>query len=75
LPGGSGEERDLLKALVAMLSIVGKFRNAWFNSKIQISPSGEWTVKHWVSDTGTHITTRYRFPKHGMPFIWHDDED
>jgi Domain of unknown function (DUF5615) len=73
-PGGSGEERELVNALGAMLSIVGRFRDAWFSSKIQISPSGEWTVKNWASATGAHLTTRYRFPKHGMPLIWQDTE-
>jgi len=75
LPGGSGEERELIKALGAMLSVVGRFRDAWFRSKIHISQTGDWMVKHWDSATGSHRITRYRFPKHGMPLMWHDEEE
>src|SRR5262249_7529665 len=75
LPGASGEEHELGKELGGMLSIVGRFRAAWFGSKIQISPSGEWTIKHWASAARKHITNRYQFPKHGMPLVWHEDED
>jgi predicted nuclease of predicted toxin-antitoxin system len=72
LPGASGEERELLKALGAMLSIVGKFRGAWLRAKIQISRTGDWVVKRWDSATGSHQIIRYKFPNKGAPLMWDD---
>lgn len=73
LPGAAGEERELCRALGAMVSIVGRFRAVWYKSKIQISPSGEWTVKQWASVTGLHVATRYRFLSHARALVWEDD--
>lgn len=72
LPGASGEDRELLRALGAMLSVVGPFRDVWSDAKIRISPVGDWTVNSRDPIHGANRVTRYRFPKHGMPLEWHD---
>jgi predicted nuclease of predicted toxin-antitoxin system len=75
LPGGAGEERELLRALVGMLSIIGPFGNIWAGTKVRISAEGEWRVSIWAPATGRHETTRFRFPKHGAPLEWSDGEE
>jgi predicted nuclease of predicted toxin-antitoxin system len=73
LPGASGEERELRKALGGMLSVVGIFSKAWVGAKIHIGAADEWTIRWWNKADGKHYVTRYRFPKKGMLQEWVDD--
>ncbi|MBI1851588.1 MAG: DUF5615 family PIN-like protein [Planctomycetes bacterium] len=72
LPGGSGEEKILLRALGGMLSVVGKYREAWRFSKVVVGSNGDMLVSSQDRSTGAMKKDRYRFTKSGPPLMWAD---
>ena len=71
LPGASGPENTLVRALGGMLSIIGQFHKLYRQTKIRIAEDGTMTFTHY-GETGGIETVRYKFPKHGMPLIWRE---
>lgn len=70
LPGGSGTTEPLVRAILNMLAIVGRYRDAYVGSKIVFGVDGEIAIRSRDSSTGAVRTNRYRLRKNAMPEIW-----
>ena len=73
LPGAEGNDEALLRALGQIVYIMGWLRDFWRDTKVVVHEDGVWTVALRDFETGAITRTRYRFPKHGPPQVWHDD--
>ena len=71
LPGGSGGESVLLKALGEILSIIGRYGSLYAGSKIRVYEDGS-VQETSRTASGQIVKSKYRFPKHGMPMIWEE---
>ncbi len=74
LPGGSGGEQVLLRALGQMLSVVGMYREIWRFSKVIVETNGELVVVLRDYDSGAMTRERYRFPRVGPPLILQESD-
>jgi len=74
LPGGEGQEATLIRALGAVVSVVGRFRESWRGTKVVVCEDETWLVSS-RSDDGRIHQSKYRFPKHGQVEIWEDVDD
>jgi len=74
LPGGSGDEDALIRALGNALLIVGKYPDHYRRSKVAISTDGTITIRKRNIDTGAMENTKYRFTPGGLQ-IWEDPND
>lgn len=70
LPGGSGEQEPLLRALGIMLTVVAPLREIYRASKVAISADGTIAITNRSHDTGAVETTRYRSIGKGPLEIW-----
>ena len=73
LPGASGQGTGMIEAVRDVLSIIGRFRDAYRGEKIEISEDQTWTVKGFDKQLGRHYKNRFRFGKHGV--VWHWDDE
>jgi hypothetical protein len=73
LPGASGGDSILIRAIGEALSLVGYFREVYRGSKIIVSEDGTLTVSSRNRETGRIERTKYRFTKNGWQrFGWID---
>lgn len=70
LPGGSGDEEALIRAVAGLLSIVAPFRKGFRGTKVQVSNDGVWTFIKRNKNTGAIERTRIRISKNGTVEIW-----
>ena len=71
LPGGSGDEDALLRALGIALSIVGEDLDHYRRTKVVISTDGTISIRKRNIDKGAIENTKYRFSPGGLQ-IWED---
>lgn len=72
LPGGSGSEEPLIRALFDLLTIVGPFAEGYRGAKMQISTDRVFSIRHRHAD-GTIKTDRYMVRGRGPALEWVDD--
>ena len=65
MPGASGEEKSLIKALSQVVSIIGPFYKAFKGMKANISEDGIWQIKRFNKEMGKHVKNQYRFDSYG----------
>jgi predicted nuclease of predicted toxin-antitoxin system len=70
IPGGSGDENSLAKAVAQVLHMFGPLGDFFQASKISISSEGIWTVSKFERKTGRIEKSIYKFPKHGNAMEW-----
>ena len=70
LPGGSGDEHALLRALGIMLSVVAPPREVYRAAKIVISSDGTISITNRDQESGAMETTRYRSLGKGPLEVW-----
>jgi len=73
LPGGAGDIRALVQALLDMLAIVAPYWNAYRGSKIVFNSDRTLSIRSRDSSSGAITTTRYRLRPHATPEMWTDD--
>ena len=71
LPGGSGDENVLIRALWWVMHIVGQGPENWRKTKIVVTEDLEVVIRG--RRDGATYTDRYRFTRHGPAQIWQDD--
>jgi hypothetical protein len=72
LPGASGGDSILIRAIGQALSIVGRFREIYRGLKVVVSEDGILTLSGRNLETGKIERTRYCFPKNRMTQVWVD---
>jgi predicted nuclease of predicted toxin-antitoxin system len=72
LPGASGNEEALLRALSGLLAFVGPFRDGYWRTKVLASADGTWTFIRRNHQTGKMERTRLRSRPNGPIEIWID---
>ena len=70
IPGASGDEDALVKAVGHVLSMFGKLGDFFTYSKISINPDGVWTVFTFDRASGKIEKRIYKFRKHGNVMEW-----
>jgi hypothetical protein len=70
LPGASGGEAVLIRALGQVLSVIGIFREIYRGSKTVVSEDGTFIVSSRNIETGKIKSIKLRFTKHRMPDEW-----
>ncbi len=73
LPGGSGDEQGLLRALAGLVAIVAPFREGYWHNKVIASADGTWTFIRRNAQTGAMERTRIRTGRRGKTEIWVDE--
>lgn len=71
LPGASGNTRDLVCGLLQTAWLVAPYRERWRHSKLIFN--ADWSLQIRQRDkSGTMVTRRYRFTRHGPAEVWSD---
>jgi len=70
IPGGSGDENALAKAVAGILTMFGNLGDFFNRKKISISSNGLWTVYIFDRSSGKINKSVYKFPKHGNAMEW-----
>jgi predicted nuclease of predicted toxin-antitoxin system len=70
LPGGDGDERALVFALLDLITLVGPYSDIYRGSKMEISADRCFTVRS-ISE-GKIKTSRYKFGGNGPVYEWVD---
>ncbi len=73
LPGGSGDTRALVQALLDMLSVIAPYWNAYRGSKIEFQTGRTITMRSRDGQSGSMTSTRYRLRPNAVPEIWSDE--
>jgi predicted nuclease of predicted toxin-antitoxin system len=71
LPGGSGGDSVLIKALILALRQICSARELFRGSKVAISPEGVITIRQRNLETGGIECTKYRSERHRL-LQWED---
>jgi predicted nuclease of predicted toxin-antitoxin system len=72
LPGGSGEMEPLVRALMNMLAVIGRYAEGFEGSKIVFAGDGTLTGRTRQVSSGAVKNLRYRLRKNRVPDVWVD---
>jgi predicted nuclease of predicted toxin-antitoxin system len=70
LPDASFESRSFIRAMRAVVHIIGPYREAYRKSKIDIASDGQISITSRDVDTGRMEKTRYLLHPDGRTFQW-----
>ncbi len=67
-PYFEGKEKPLMTALINVVSIIGNYREIYRKSKILWHEDETMTINS-INSNGQYWRQKYKFPKHGLPFV------